>query len=388
MKKILSYLFSLCMVLGLASCQKNIPAPDVDGPELDGPTGVISVKLMASDGETKATAIADGPADISSVQLFVFTTDGKLETSKYFDSYNSSTDLKITAKQGAGKTLYVVLNSARLNFSSIDRFENPSSSSIADLVDLSANTTEKVIMVGKNTVDVVEYDPNKTASPVLSPVTVHLKRLTAKVVLDQINVDFRNTALEGGTFTLNQVYLVNVVGKSPYGVQTIGTGTADTGIPVALPTAHMNTLSYWYNVTTLQSSPLAPAVTYDAAIADPTCSVSGSPKALGLMYLAYPNPADAFQESATAPSAPVHTSIVLKATVTSGGNVDAPINKVTYYTFDLPKLEANKLYRITKIDITMLGADNPGERVVTGKIDPTITVDDWTPYVQNLTYEF
>ena len=387
MKKIFAFLLPLCMVLGMASCQKNASIPDVDAPELDGPTGVISVDLKASEGETKATSIADGPTDISSVQLFVFTPDGKLETSKYFETYSSSTDLKITAKQGNGKTLYVVINSARLNFSNISRFENPSSSSIDDLVDLSANTTEKVIMVGKNTVDVVEYDPNKSSSPVLSPVTVHLKRLTSKIVLDQICVDFRNTMLEGGTFTLNQVYLVNVVGKSPYGVQSIGTGTADTGIPVALPTSTFNTLDYWYSKCTLDATK-APAITYDTTIADPTCSVAGAPKALGLMYLAYPNSADAYQPSGLTLSGPAHTCIVLKATVTSGSNADTPINKVTYYTFDLPKLEANKLYRITKIDITMLGADNPGDRVVTGKIDPTIVVDDWTPYIQNLTYEF
>lgn len=372
-------------VASLASCQKNVQtASDWEEPVLEGPTGVISVKIQTPEPDSKSATLADNA--ISTVQLFVFGTDNKLETSKYFQTYTSGTDLKITAKKGDGKTLYVVLNAPRLNFSSLSRFESPSAASIDDLVDLSINTREHLVMVGKNTVNVVEYDANKTADPVLSPVTVHVKRLAAKVVLDKITVDFRNTALEGGAFTVNQVYLVNVVGKSPLGVSSIGSGTADTGIPVALPSQVFNQMTYWYSPATLASG--APEMTFDATVNDPVCSVAGDEKNLGLIYLAYPNNAEAYQEGKSVTS-PVHTALVIKATVSSNNFIDTAItNKVTYYTFDLPALEANKLYQITNITISMLGADNPGERVVTGRVNPTITVDNWTNGNISLSYDF
>ena len=382
MKKLFIILFTLA---GIMACQKNNnAATDGEEPVLEGPTGVISVNIQTPDPDSKATSIADNA--IQTVQLLVFGTDNTLETSKYFPDYTSSTDLKITAKKGDGKTLDVVLNSPRLNFSTLSRFENPSATNGNDLVDLGVNTDSHLIMVGKNSVNVVEYDPNKTADPVLSPVTVHVKRLTAKVVLDKITVDFRNTVLEGGAFSINQVYLVNVVGKSPYGVSTVGTGSADTGIPVPLPSQHFNQMGNWYSPATLSSS--APEMTFDLSINEPVCSVAGVEKNLGLMYLAYPNSAEAYQDGNSVTS-PVHTALVIKATVSSSNYIDnAVTNKVTYYTFDLPTLEANKLYRITNISISMLGADNPGERVVTGRVNPTITVDDWTNGNVNLTYSF
>lgn len=382
MKKHYSLLLAALSVAFLFSCTRTPVLPHEEEPFLEGPTGIISVQLQTPSSETKAASLADN--DVKSVQLFVYTSDGTLETSKYFADYTAGTDLKITAKTGP-KTLYVVLNADRLNFSRMSRFDSPSTSGADDLADLAKNTADKLIMVGKKTVDVKEYDPNKTSSPVTSDVAVHVKRLTSKIVLDKLTVDFRSTVLEGGSLDIQQIYLVNVVGKSPYGVSDEGDGSAAKGNPVALPSSHFSTMANWYSKGTFSDS--APAVTFDNYSSNLSCNVSGTETAINRSYLAYPNSADEYQTSASVTS-PVHTCLVIKAKAKSGSMIDTPIDKTTYYTFDLPKLEANKLYRITNINITMLGADNPGERVTTGKLNPTITVDEWTDGMVNLEYDF
>ena len=61
----------------------------------------------------------------------------------------------------------------------------------------------------------------------------------------------------------------------------------------------------------------------------------------------------------------------------------------TFYVFDLPVLLANNIYRITNIDITMLGKDNDDkdDDIQAGRIQPNITVDPWNG-TTNLSYEF
>ena len=52
-------------------------------------------------------------------------------------------------------------------------------------------------------------------------------------------------------------------------------------------------------------------------------------------------------------------------------------------------LLANNIYRITNIDITMLGKDNDDkdDDIQAGRIQPNITVDPWNG-TTNLSYEF
>ena len=373
MKRICSFLLSASLIAALFSCQKT-PATEIEETPLpDGETGVISVVVKTPFTETKSQTLDDNA--IKTVQLFVFTPDGKLETSKYVDNYTPSGELKITAKTGE-KTLYVVLNSKRLNFTKTSSFEQPQDS---ELNDLSENTKERLIMVGKNTVKV---DPYNAVTPTESKVTVNVKRLTSKIVLQKVTVDFKGTTLESGSFSILDVYLVNVVGKAPYGVK-------DGGIPYTLAeTSYFSNMANWYSKATYAGT--APEMTYDLNYNKICSDVNGGQVDIGLSYLAYPNNATQVQNGThdTDITAPVMTGLVLKAHVKSGSFSDTAIDKDTYYTFDLPQLEPNKQYLITNITITMPGADNPGERVASGKITPTITVDPWADGNTNITYDF
>ena len=390
MKTLQSLLLTAAAVtLSLASCQKNQPV-FVEEPALEGPTGVIAVNIRtATDNSTKSTVLSDQA--IKTVQLFVF--DGEnLETSKYFANYDpSTTDLKITAKEGNGKTLYVVLNADRLKFSTKSCFENPSSQNAEHFAPLSKNTSSNLIMVGKQTVNVKEYDANKSKTD-NSTADVYVKRLTAMIKLEKVTVDFRNTALETGTLKIQEIYLTNVVGYHPYGVKSIGDGTAERGMPAlgnSTDNPRFNNLEYWYNKAMLQNSGY-PAMTYDAISESQSGngSVNGTGMTLGNIFLAYPNAATEYQ-SGNSLTGPVHTCLVIKALVSSGSNIDTPFtDKTTYYTFDLPELEPNKQYLIKNINITMLGADQPGERIVTGKMAPVIHVENWTDGNVDLNYDF
>ena len=385
MKKFLVF-FSVLASVAFVACQKNSSVSGIEEPELDGPTGVISVSIETP-GQTKAASIAD--SKINSAQLFVFGTDGKLETSRYYSTVEGA-DFKITSKVGT-KTLYVVLNAERLNFSTISHLEEPTAASLADVVALGRNTSDNLVMSGKNSVNVVEYNANKGLNTT-SQVTVYVKRLTAEVVVNKVTVNFDNTALQGATLILDDIGLVNVPGYSPYGVTSASTDVDNpaSGIPVILPDGLFNNMSYWFNVGSLNKT-TSPAVCFDASV-NINCNVSGTETGINRYFLSYPNRATAFQENAS-PTAPVHTCLVIKGRLTAnssyaGAEIVAKYNNTdTYYTFDLPALEPNKQYTITDIKITMPGADNPGERVVTGKIDPTIVVDHWTGNT-NLSYDF
>ena len=208
---------------------------------------------------------------------------------------------------------------------------------------------------------------------------IYVKRLASQILVDKVTVDFTGTELEGGTFSISQIYLKNVVGKAPLGVQGL-TATSNSGIlPIVLGDGDHNTTANWYNKNTYEAG--CPAVIYDNASIAAT-SVAGSSTALGRVLFAYPNKTNA--DSHAESFGPRHTRLVIKAHVKKD-----PVDDDTYYVLDLPVLVANNIYKITDFKITMLGKsdDNKDDNLQAGRITPTITVDPWTG-TTNLTYEF
>ena len=196
-------------------------------------------------------------------------------------------------------------------------------------------------------------------------------------------MDFRGTDFEGATFTVEQMYLKNVVGKARLGVAGL-TGTAASAVlPLAIEDATHTDYDNWYNKGTLQASG-APDVTYENMSVG--CNVAGSATAMGRHLFAYPNRttgdshADTFNQR--------HTRLVVKAHVKAAAGY-SDFDGDTFYVFDLPVLVANNIYRITSIKLTMLGKDNDDkdDDLQAGKIQPTITVDPWNG-TTNLSYEF
>lgn len=358
--------------LALPSCKKSAPAAHEGGLLSEGPTGTILVDIGIPRTKSDNAVLKD--YQINSVQVLVFDESGKRETDRFetlSTPVQNTTSLTVTTKTGV-KTVYAVLNSPRLTESSLDRLE-------AHLSDLAENSATNLVMSGKNGITVTEYDKNKDSGAVPQTMTIHAKRLAAMIQLDKVTVDFRNTSLEGGTFTIEQVYLKNVVGRAPVGVS----GSPATDMPLVLPDAQHTNYDNWYNKLTLQGSG-APAVTFDTWTK--SCSVGGTATALSRDLFAYPNKtagdstADTFSQR--------KTRLVIKAHVTATAHTSPAVDKDTYYTFDLPVLVANNVYKIANINITMLGKDDDDDddKSLVGRITPTITVDPWTG-MTTLNYE-
>ena len=383
MKKSFSIILALAAAFGAVSCNKNAPVASGDSTEAV-PDASITVNIGMDKEDTKATTVQVKDYQINKVQVFVFNSDNKLETS-FFEgglTKDTSHSVKIATFTGP-KTVYVVVNHDRItkykpHTTTITNLE-------AELVDLSMNAPSSLVMSGKNTVTVGKYGNNGTAGQEseIQTVNVFVKRLAAMVQLDNIQVDFRGTDMEGATFTVQQIYLKNVVGKARLGVSGLTGSAASDVLPLAIDDATHTNYAYWYNKATLQASG-APEVTFENMSVP--CTVAGASTAMGRHLFAYPNRtsgdshADTFDQR--------HTRLVIKAHVKAAAGY-SDFDADTFYVFDLPALVANNVYKITTIKLTMLGKDNDDkdDDLQAGRIQPQITVDPWNG-ITSLSYDF
>ena len=394
MKKIFSVFLTIAALCGVMSCNKSAPAK-LDAPQ---PDGAITVRINAGD-QTKATYMA-GNTDkqINSIQVFVFDAENKLETD-YFKSFatpqTGSTDVTIATFRGQ-KTVYAVLNHARITLAKefpLASFEGEGSSVLTDLSEntyVNSPASSNLIMSGKNTIDVKEYNTNADApaESVSTPqvLNIYVKRLASMVLLEKVTVNFTGTSLEGASFLIDQIYLRNAVGKCRLGMSGVSGSAGADVLPLALSNGIHNAAENWYN-RGKYSVATGPAVTYENSMNLSAASVTGSPTSVGHCLLTYPNRSDG--DSHDASFNPRHTRLVLKAVIMKAGVIDTEADGTCYYTFDLPQLNANNIYRVKNINITLFGSntDDDINDEDPGRITPTITVDEWKDVV-NLNYEF
>lgn len=381
MKKISFFFLTAAALIGAFSCNKNVTAPEQ--PVLaDLPNGSLTVNIGAAD-ETKAALTAMKDMRINSVQVFVFDANNRLETDVYKDglSDDNSTQVTINTKTGA-KTVYALINHSRLNYT-VGSAGKLLSEYEATLTDLSQNTSETdLVMTGKNTVNVTDYN-NMGQGGTPQAVNIFVKRLVSRVQLDGVTVNFNGTSLEGADFTVQKIYLKNVVGKSPIGMQGL-TGTSDATssiLPILLPDGQYDESANWYNKMKEEAG--APAVIWDSYTK--ACNVANTKTDLERVLFAFPNATSGDSNNATWGKR--HTRIAIKAHVTKPL---VGIDKDTYYVLDLPVLVANTVYEIDNINITQLGKDDDSsdEGIKVGKETYTITVDPWNPSITHLNYEF
>ena len=197
MKKPLFTVF-VALAATLASCSKSSPSPEAASEPV--PDASLTVNIGMEDKDTKAPAALVEDYKINKVQVFVFDAENKLETSYFEQGLDKSTthSVKIATFTGA-KTVYVIVNHDRItkykpHVTTITNLEE-------ELTDLSMNTPSSLVMSGKNTVTVGKYGNNgASGTPVqINEVKVYVKRLAAMVQLENLQVDFRGTDLEGAT---------------------------------------------------------------------------------------------------------------------------------------------------------------------------------------------
>ena len=392
MKKTLLFLATL--TLGVA-CSKNL-SQTTEEPQWDGPTGKLLVKI-GTGADTKVADVDMQEHKVNNVQVFIFDTDGKLETDKYAKISNGSATPVVELISRIGqKTVYTICNAPRLHYRQLSDLEGA-------LSDLADNKVNNLVMSGKKVVDVEEFD-NNSSTGLATQFTVYVKKLAAAIQLGKVQANFTATDLEGSTFKLKEIYVKNVVGRAPYGVQTEGDdGSVDKskGLPNLLLNTDRINSDYWYNKITLDSTPLPLTVdvcnltsfTSTGAMANyPTPPVQATIVDVNHTLYVYPNSTVADPESVPGISAgdytPRHTRLVLHALITASSTSAASfVDKDFYYTFDLPVLEANKKYKVNVV-ITMLGKenDNDDSKTLSGQAKPVISVSDWDS-TTTLTYD-
>jgi hypothetical protein len=174
-----------------------------------------------------------------------------------------------------------------------------------------------------------------------SPVTIDVHRLAARVVIKKITRAFTAAALAAKTFSIDQIFLINVAGDTNYG---------ETAAP-----------SVWFNKQAYASEQAA--FTYDAPAASLANNASYSTVH---SFFAYPN---ASADSDAAVWSPRHTRLVVKATLGTD---------VYYYPITLPALESNKSYEIEELILTRPGSDDPDKPVSIQECTFQINVLGWT----------
>lgn len=175
-------------------------------------------------------------------------------------------------------------------------------------------------------------------------VTVDLRRMVSKVILDGITVDFEHDEYDELDFVLKKIYLTNVAGDMTYGAET-----ADP--------------DQWYNKIGQTSSE-----DVDGMILDNLNDVNlkgGTDYTSSHHFYCYPNPYE--DDDFSSQWSPRPTRLV----------VEAELGEETfYYPVSLPVLERNNRYHVT-LHIVRPGARTPEQDMDRQTASFTINIVGW-----------
>lgn len=304
----------LAMAALLSSCNK-FEAPAAQAPDEQRYNINVTLGGAAVEVETKTTGeaatVSANEALVNTLQVLVFRGD-------FLDAYGTANASSVSVSCTSGsRTVYAVVNGPDLSaVTSLSALENT-------VVDLSANSTNSFVMVGKSLATL----------PGTSSVTVPVSRLVSRIVLKKITRNFIAPALQGLTFRVDSIYVVNAAGNVNYRMD-------------AAP-------SKWYNQSKDKGE--LPALLRDTPGANIANNASYSTPHY---FYVMPNPGTAKT-----------TRLVIAATLGT---------QKYYYPVNLPALQNNKSYEIAGVTIKRGGSDNPDTPVSFADISFSVTVSGWT----------
>lgn len=258
-----------------------------------------------------ASTVSTNESKINSLQVLVFRGD-------FLDAYGTANSNSVSVSCTAGsRTIYAVVNGPNLSgVTSLSALEST-------MVDLSANSANSFVMSGKTL----------TTLPGTKSVTVPVSRMVSRIVLKKITRNFTAASLQGLTFKVDSIYVVNAAGSFNYAMN-------------AAP-------GKWYNQDKDRGD--LPALLRDTPGA--TIANNASYSTPHYFYV-MPNPGS----SKT-------TKLVIVATLGT---------QKYYYPVSLPALQYNKSYEIAGVTVKRGGSDNPDTPVTSDDISFSVTVAGWT----------
>lgn len=307
----------------LVSCEKKEPAAS------DSQKEMVPLEIRLVSEETKASGLGgDEEKAVAGYQVMIFDMSSRmLEAYATPDVTASSVSMTCTTGQ---KEVVVLANAPDVSsIVSFDKFIKTKSL-------LEHNAIGKLVMEG-------HASPNLNASG--GTVTVDIRRIVSKVVLDGVTVDFELDAYDQMDFTINKIYLTNVAADKSY--------LAETADPAK-----------WYNQNVFTSAPEVNALVYQE-LSNVNLKQTKEYK-LQHHFYCYPNPyendtfsADVWNERPT--------RLVLETTL---GGVNY------YYPVALPELEQNTRCHVS-LHIIRPGATSPEQDMDKYAVSFKITVEEW-----------
>lgn len=316
--------YALMASVMLSACDEGKDAYE----KYPGVSEKVSLEVVMSSSETtKASGIGgDEEKAVQNYQVLVYDM-----SSRMLEVYNTpaSTASSVTLECTAGQKEIVVLANAPDVSSAVsyDEFVKMRSN-------LSDNAVGSLVMEGSSPAEITSAT---------NSVTVDIRRLAAKVVLEGINVNFENDAYDAKTFVLKNVYLTNVAADKTYLAEGAGPDS-------------------WYNKIVRTSFPNVDEMIFESlGDVDITEGYTGKHH-----FYCYPNPhqEDTFSADVWSPRP---TRLVVEAEL---GGV------LYYYPVSLPVIEQNKRYYVT-LNIVRPGATGPEEDMDRYAATFTIKIEEW-----------
>lgn len=319
----LAALFIAVVILG--SCE-TASLTQFPGPEAAEPV-VLSVSTNL--GETKSAYEYVNDSKVDSLQVFIFTSDGVLESSRRM----RSSSLEISCIPGK-KVIWVLVNAPEITLET-----GVLESELAgQAVYLRDNSLSSMMMTGR-TEEEIEED---------QPLSVKVDRLPSLVRFGSVKTQFAGSYLEGCSFVVKDVFLRNVMGECRVrGVFNPGAG------------------SLWYNKFTNEETAEASALISDKGI-NRIC-VEDTEEAFNFVYLVFPN---SIADDDISPIWSVrHTHLVIHAEIDGSD---------TYYPIVLPVITRNRIYNVKTVTLTMAGNPNPeAPPITTAGLSLNISIAPW-----------
>lgn len=290
----------------------------------------VSLEVVMSSSETTKVSGAGGNEEksVSNYQVLVYDM-----SSRMLESYDNPdpTAESVTLQCTTGpKEVVVLANAPDMSaVVSYDAFISKSSF-------LSENSAGSLVMEGHTSCDI---------SSAVNSVTVDIRRVVSKVVLEGISLDFESETYNDLDFVLKSVYLTNAAADKKYLAKN------------AEPTT-------WYNKIVRTSAPEVDGIIYES-LSDIELQNKDEYTAKHHFYC-YPNP---YQEDTFSADvwSPRPTRLVVEAEL--GGDL-------YYYPVSLPVLKQNTRYHVS-LRIVRPGATSPEQDMGKYAASFTIKVEEW-----------
>lgn len=259
---------------------------------------------------------------LKSVQVFVFTESGNLET--YKTATSGQLDLSCTK---GNKTVAALVNAAE----------------VTDITTLAGLRGKTTLLTGNSAGSFVMYGQKSVQVNAASvAVALEVQRFAAKVVINKITNKMSLAQYQSAPIEITGIYLINVAGDAAVS----GDAAPKLWLNKAENEAGADCLYF--------EKPSALKVAYNSSDSD------------GHYFYCYPNPTAS--DSAQDAWSPRHTRLVVEAVI--GG-------KTCYYPMTLPAVNGNTVYTIGELTITRIGTETPDVETVMGGASFTISVAPW-----------